>query len=165
MNFRVASVVLAVLAMAESALQKIIVMTLIYGKSVWLALDQLFQGISKEFAVHADVSFSLLLIGIYLVVYLIWGLVVGLFSGSLPFADRRPQKRDTGLVYSKPGKYGIPCSGGRRKKYRLGIYLLVLAFIVAVFLPGGNNKQQVLFILFLERGCRIAAVFCIAPAS
>ena len=161
-HFRIASVVLAVLAMAESALQKIIVMTLIYGKSIWLALDKMFESISKEFALRVDVSFSLLLISIYLTVYLVWGFVVGLFSGRLPLKIDGC-KEEILDWYNNSNKTGVAASGRRNKSSRVWVYIVILAFIVAVFLLWGNNKQQVLFILFRSIAAVLLLFFVLRP--
>ena len=162
-GFRIASVLLAVLAMAESALQKIIVMTLIYGKSIWIALDKMFESISKEFSVHIDVSFSLFLIAVYLVIYLVWGFIVGLFSGSLPV--KIDARKEEILNWYKKTRITIVSAGivNRRKKHRLATYLLILGCIVLVFLLSGNNKQQVLFILFRSIAAVLLLLFVLRP--
>jgi hypothetical protein len=161
-SFRIASVVLALLAMAESALQKIIVMTLIYGKSIWLALDKLFESISKEFAIHADVSFSLLLIAVYLAVYLVWGLVVGVFSGKLPLQIEA--RKEEILQWYRQDREMIPVVAlHKNRKFRFVIYICILVFILTVFLLGGNNKQQVLFILFRSLAAVLLLFFVLRP--
>lgn len=161
-HFRIASVVLAVLAMAESALQKIIVMTLIYGKSIWLALDKMFESISKEFALRVDVSFSFVLIAIYLTVYLVWGFVVGIFSGGLPLKIDR-SKEEILHWYDNSNKATVTAGERRSKRGRVWGYVLILAFIVTVFLLGGNNKQQVLFILFRSVAAVLLLFFVLRP--
>lgn len=162
-NFRLASVLLAILAMAESALQKIIVMTLIYGKSFWVALDKLFESICKEFSLKVDVSFSLLLIGTYLLVYIVWGAVVGLFSAALP--GRIDQRKAEILQWYDEHQAVLPVDAatgkGKRKRLWL-VYLLVLAFMVTVFLLSGNSKQ-VLFILVRSLAAVLLLFFVLRP--
>lgn len=162
-SFRFASVLLALLAMAESALQKIIVMTLIYGKSIWLAVDKLFESITKEFSLQVHVSFSLLLIGIYLLVYLVWGLFVGLFAAALPHAIN--QRSAEILDWYRNYKTDVPPAGTpvRRRKQRLWTYAAVLVFILAVFLLAGNNKQQVLFIVLRSLAAVLLLFFVLRP--
>ena len=59
---RFSAVLFGVLAMLESASQKIIVMTLIYGKNIWVALDSFFEMIVKDFGIGKHVSFSIWII-------------------------------------------------------------------------------------------------------
>ena len=58
LNFTIASVLFGVIAMLESAVQKLIFMTLIYGRSLWEALDKFFEAIVKDFSLSASFSFS-----------------------------------------------------------------------------------------------------------
>ena len=162
-NFRLASVVLAILAMAESALQKIIIMTLIYGKSLWLALDKLFESICKEFSLRVDVSFSLVLIGSYVFLYIIWGVCIGWFAASLP--GRIDQRKAEILEWYSRQQAGLPgdrvTRKGRKKRVWV-IYLLVLTFILTVFLLSGNSKQ-VLFIVGRSLAAVLLLFFVLRP--
>ncbi|MBX3252953.1 MAG: hypothetical protein KF862_02340 [Chitinophagaceae bacterium] len=77
---RFSAVLFALLAMLESALQKIIVMTLIYGKNIWVALDSFFAMIVKDFGIGENISFSIWIISAYLLLYAVWGIIVGFWS-------------------------------------------------------------------------------------
>ncbi len=74
----------ASLALLESALQKFLLATLIYGKSIWEALDLFVIGLLKDFNLSQNFSFSYLLIVIYASIYFLWGLFLGYKSYFLP---------------------------------------------------------------------------------
>lgn len=77
--YKPAAVVFALLALMESALQRILVVTLIYGKELWKAIDDFINGFTKQ-----SVSYSYWFIGFYLVFHLLAGIIAGWFAAGLP---------------------------------------------------------------------------------
>ncbi|MFN4082311.1 MAG: hypothetical protein ACK4K9_01635 [Bacteroidia bacterium] len=74
----------AVVALVESAMQKIIITTLIFGKSIWQALDVFFTGILKDFGIKSQVSFSYWIIGFYVGIYVVWGFILAVLMLKIP---------------------------------------------------------------------------------
>jgi len=74
----------ASIALLESALQKFLLATLIYGKSIWEALDLFVIGLLKDFHLSQNFSFSYWLIIFYASIYFFWGLFLGYKSYFLP---------------------------------------------------------------------------------
>jgi hypothetical protein len=106
LSFPIACVLLGVLAMVESALQKVIIATLVFGKSLWQAIDALFVGIVKEFSRPANLSFSMWLIVLYTAIYAVWGLVLGIWMMRLAESERcksgnRPAAKSRWRRYSQ----------------------------------------------------------------
>jgi hypothetical protein len=138
-NFTIASVLFGVIAMLESALQKLIFMTLIYGRSLWEALDAFFGNIVKSFSLPADIPFSYWLIAGYTWLYAVWGLVLGIWISRLPGRIKARAKaigrhfRELQLAEES----AIQSTTGRRKG-RLLPMLLMLGFIAGVFLLSGR---------------------------
>ena len=83
-NLRLAAILFGFIGLMESAVQKFLVMTLLFGKSIWEALDLFVQSILKDLSFMTNFSFSFWLIAGYIGVYGIWGILVGLWAGSLP---------------------------------------------------------------------------------
>lgn len=83
-NLRLAAILFGFIGLMESAVQKFLVMTLLFGKSIWEALDLFVQSILKDLSFMTNFSFSFWLIAGYIGVYSIWGILVGLWAGSLP---------------------------------------------------------------------------------
>ncbi len=67
---------LSIIAMMESAIQKLLILTLFFGKSFWKATDEMIAFIAKQFGV-TSVNGSQWLIGFYLLIYLIGGFMIG----------------------------------------------------------------------------------------
>ena len=88
-NIRLNALVLGVFALVESAFQKIITLTLIFGMSFWEAIDIFVDYVLKKMGFLASNSelwnSSLWLVGLYLTIYFFSGIFIGLLAGHLPF--------------------------------------------------------------------------------
>lgn len=146
-SFSIASVLFGIIAMLESAFQKLVVMTLIYGKSLWEGLDTLYKGAADNLFVPQR-GFSFWLIAAYVGIYFVWGIVLGIYIIYLP---KKIEKRSTliaGQLHEfAPGRLDtLPVK--KKSKYRkLLNYLLVLALLVVVFVFDKSlNKAAYLII-------------------
>ena len=148
LNFTIASVLFGVIAMLESAVQKLIFMTLIYGRSLWEALDKFFDAIVKDFSLSASFSFSYWIISAYVGIYLLWGLLLGTWIARLP---RKIDAHALGISdqfreFQNTGGDQPPAKGKRHKNKVIPI-LLMLFFIAGVFLLQGRMGKAEYVIL------------------
>lgn len=85
--FRISALLLGVITLFLSGTQKIIILTLLFGNSLWKSIDIFIKQVSKEFlklGLPADIHYGYLLVGIYVLVHVIAGLIVGFYAGLLP---------------------------------------------------------------------------------
>jgi hypothetical protein len=166
-NYKVAAILLAVLAMAESFLQKIIVMTLIYGKSIWIALDKSIEGISKDFSIHTKVSFSYWIIGIYVLIHVVWGILIGIFSGKLPHLISKHTPAILDAYQNKATEYDTDqqsASKRKNKNIRWVSFLLILLFIIAVFLlSGAYADYKIVYVIIRSVAAVLLLFFVLRP--
>jgi hypothetical protein len=66
---------LSSIAMLESALQKLLVLTIFFGKSFWKAMDELMAFVAKQFG-SSSVNGSQWIITAYLIIHLIGGIII-----------------------------------------------------------------------------------------
>lgn len=66
---------LSSLAMIESVFQKLLILTLIYGKGLWKAMDELVAYVIKQFGMTSG-NGSRWIVGTYLCVYIIGGIII-----------------------------------------------------------------------------------------
>jgi hypothetical protein len=124
--FRIACVLLAILAMTESAFQRILVITIIWGKDFWTAVNDFLNKLSGSGEI-TDYSFFII-IG-YVLLHIIAGLLVGLWAGFLPAKIQ--------LMGGFQKKYSIETSGTilnipkrrRKKTWRILLFFTWLALI------------------------------------
>jgi nucleoside-triphosphatase THEP1/ABC-type thiamin/hydroxymethylpyrimidine transport system permease subunit len=79
--YRLSCIVLAVLGLLESGLQRILTLTIIYGTELWTAINDFFNGLTKQ---KTTTNYSFLFGAAYVFLHLIVGLAVGWLAGVLP---------------------------------------------------------------------------------
>lgn len=71
---RVSLAFFAVIALMESALQKVLVLTIYFGMSIWDSINLFTDFVVKQFGFHGNIEMSKWLIGTYLFLYLLGAL-------------------------------------------------------------------------------------------
>lgn len=79
--FRTACVVLAVLSMLESGLQRILMLTIVYGNDLWKAINGFVNNLTGQTDM---INYSLFIIGWYVLLHILMGFIVGIWIGVLP---------------------------------------------------------------------------------
>lgn len=115
------------LALLESALQKFLLTTLIYGKSFWEALDIFLNGIIKEFGLEAASNPGYHLVGLYCGIYFCWGIYLGVKGFYYP-------QHLQNLANSLPSIATLPVITPQKKKLGFGTYLKWLSVPFTVLL-------------------------------
>lgn len=72
-------VLLSIIAMLESAIQKILVLTLFFGESIWKAMDSMIAMLANQFGSMVS-NGSYWIVGIYGMLYLVGGLLIAVLA-------------------------------------------------------------------------------------
>jgi hypothetical protein len=133
---------LSTIAMMESAIQKLLILTLFYGKSLWTAVDEMIDFIAKQFGT-SSVDGSQLLIGIYLLIYFIGGFIIGWIAYRVikGFSGKNPVSINNTVITfnTEMFKDVAPRKSFMNKLWMIILVLLVLSIILFAFAP--DNKQ------------------------
>lgn len=78
-SFKVAAVTLGILAFLESALQRVFLIIVLFGKPLWDSLDVFVNQLGLSFGLVLE-NGSFLLFGLYMLIYLIGGIMFGRFG-------------------------------------------------------------------------------------
>ncbi len=85
---KISAIVLGLLSLLFSAFQKIIILTLVFGMTLWESIDIFFEFIiGKLVPANLDIdqlSFSYIIIGAYLALHIVGGFVSGWYASILP---------------------------------------------------------------------------------
>lgn len=129
-----AAILFGGIALFESAVQKFLVATLLFGKSIWEALDTFVSSILQDLSIVADFSFSFWLIAIYTAGYTLWGMVLGWWSAGL-FNQLQKNKELVLAQVKNAMDLSIPLTEvlKPKRKNKLWMSLVVLCLIVLVF--------------------------------
>jgi hypothetical protein len=125
MNF-LSILLVAVLSMLESALQKLIMVTLFFGGSLWAALDELVKFVAKPLGLETS-SGSMFIIGCYLFIYLAGGILTSIVAYKLV---KQRFRMDEAVLYEKIAEEVNRTESRKRSKWIVlitGLILLVLS--------------------------------------
>ena len=158
-----ACVLLGIISMAESAVQKLLVLTFIFGNSLWNATDSLVESIAKTLHVAVPQHGVLLLIAAYTSAFALWGFVVGWCAAGLPRQLSRKEKyiteaaRNRILTGTLPQK--LPTARRRVVLKWTPLFLLCVAILVLSF----YHETGVLFLLLRSLAAIILLLFIVKP--
>jgi len=135
--------VLSTIAMLESAIQKLIILTLFFGKSFWKAMDEMIAYIAKQFGISAS-NGSQWIVATYLVIYLVGGMIIawiayktikGLFADKGTLFVYSTKAINEEIFKSQPTK--------RKTLYRKlwTMILLLVILSVVLFIFASDSKQ------------------------
>jgi len=162
-SYKVASIVFAIVAMAESALQKILIVTVIFGENIWKAIDTAARQLLPVGTTH----FSWWLIAFYLMLYISWGFVVGKLTARLPelihrnaFSVMEQYQREKYRFEMLPVK-----EKSKAAKYLKWAWLsALLLFIVLVFYTThGPDQPGIVYILLRTVAAVLLLFFVLQP--
>lgn len=128
--FRLFCVLLALLAMVESAFQRVLTITILYGNDFWTAVNSFMKKLTGSEQL-TDYSFFIILW--YVLIHIIAGVLVGVWAGFLP---QRIQ-----LMSPLQKKYNVETTTSainipktkRKKTFRL-IFFMIWIFLLAVYI-------------------------------
>lgn len=162
---RLGAILFGLIAMFESAVQKFLVTTIIFGKSIWEALDLFFLSIAKDLSLPDGFSFSLLLIGVYTAIYCLWGAILGWWAMSLTHTLNYKAKQ---FYEQFPADIFIAEHTKGKSRYSRKNKLVYLSFsfifICSVFIFGGLSGK-VLYVLIRTIAALLLLYFILIPLS
>jgi hypothetical protein len=84
--YKTSALILGITVLLFSGLQKIIVLTILFGNTLWDSLNIFIKTFSSEFLNinHPEINYGYLLIAGYVSLHLVVGLFIGLYAGRLP---------------------------------------------------------------------------------
>ncbi len=160
--FRLSAMLLAVLTLLTSSMQKIIILTVVFGKTLWESIDLFVNFVAKKFLSSEnsiDFSFSYLIVGIYLGIHLLFGVFIGYIAGKLPYWIEDVIKTN-GLEiksFKESGNNFVRKKKGKRKRWwqrPSGLLFFTFAAVMVIlsyFYPEfGKNKAYEIIIMTLR---------------
>jgi hypothetical protein len=173
-SFRLAALTLGVVGLSESAWQKLVTLTLIYGNSLWQSIDLFFNYIFQVFGLtgqNINLHVSITLISLYLGLYLLAGFLIGYLAGIMPAELIRTMKQQDISITQKLSALNrsvwsvTPSRQSFWKKPAFSIGLILVAIIVVLTLLNPELKGIYQAIYVLLRTCVIIAAwyFVVAP--
>ncbi len=82
-TYRISAFILSIFALMQSAIQKVIILIILFGVDFWKAIDQFLNSVTKEMG-FSETSYSLYIVITYLSMYLLMGIITGMYAVRLP---------------------------------------------------------------------------------
>ncbi len=126
--YQLSCILLAVLALLESGLQRILVLTIVYGNDLWKVINDFINGLTKQ---RATTNYILLIGGGYVLLHFITGVVVGWWASVLPrrIATWSNSKQYVLLVTEEKNTV-LPAVSKKRKRLKKGLFIIWLLLII-----------------------------------
>ena len=112
--YQLSCLVLAILALLESALQRIIVLTIVYGNDLWKVINDFINGLTKQ---KVATNYSLLIGSGYVLLHLISGCVVGWWASMLPRRiEQWSNNKQYKVIINNTADIALPILTKKRKR-------------------------------------------------
>ncbi|HEV7780559.1 MAG TPA: nucleoside-triphosphatase [Chitinophagaceae bacterium] len=165
--FRFSCILLAVLALLESGLQRILVLTIVYGNDLWKVINDFINGLTKQ---KNTTNYSLLIGTAYVFLHLVTGLLVGWWASALPQKIERWRKdKRFEITGTDTSTIELPKPSKKRKRFKAGmfiVWLLLIALYVQSYFKIGTPllPSHISLKIFLRSLIIILAwIFIIGP--
>ncbi|MGI8598141.1 MAG: hypothetical protein ACR2KB_02695 [Chitinophagaceae bacterium] len=134
-----------IIAMVQSAVQKLLILTFFFGTSFWKAANELGNYIAKQFSL-SSLEGSYWLVGIYFFIYLSGGVVISFTafnmikkfsfdSGASVYSDQQPIQQESLPIRKK---------GTNKRLYFIFSFFVLLSIVLYIFTPKEEASLQVL---------------------
>lgn len=159
--FRISAATLGILTSLLSSLQKIVILTLVFGNTLWESIDQFAAFVIKLFFkedVGINFRFSYLLAGTYVAIHVLFGLMIGILAGKIPGWINNIVKDD--FSFTAEPEYKLPkikTTKGKRKHwwnrpsgivlFSFAVIMVVLSYLFPFF---DSNKPLEIIIMFVR---------------
>tara|TARA_B100000809_G_C15055450_1_gene500491 strand:+ start:248 stop:1255 length:1008 start_codon:yes stop_codon:yes gene_type:complete len=130
--------VLGMVTFLESAVQKIFILTIVYGNGLWEAIDIYGAWVQKKMEFVSETSTTSVLIITYLLVYGICGLLAGVFIKSMITIISNKKEVD---FYIEPDTLDVDKTKSKTsfKAKVIWVWLITVAIIVLAFIVFGGD--------------------------
>jgi hypothetical protein len=173
--YKLSALMLGLLVLFFSGVQKIIVLTILFGNTLWESLDIFIKQVSKEmFNInHPEINYGYMLIAVYVLLHLSAGLFIGLYAGKLPQKINYYKNLIPASIENKTGEE-IPRKEKRKKKSWFlrptGIFVIVLSagvIILSYLSPELEENVAMSVVIMLIRSLAITFVWytLLAPTA
>ena len=177
-HLQLSTFILSVTTLLFFGFQKVIIYTIVFGKTLWQSIDVYANFIVDQFNISGQsaqsIHFSYILISIYVLIHLIAGIFIGILAGRIPnWIATSINKDDYFLVNirTEPEANSILEENKKKKHLRnrkhtlLFLVVAIGAIILSYLIPGFGSNHTSDVVLMIFRGIIITLIwyFYLAP--
>jgi len=161
-----ASIVLGIVTLLQSGVQKIIILTLVYGNNLWESIDVFVNFIFSQLpflTVHTNpFQFSFWLISTYIGLHLLAGITVGIIAAKIPVWINREIGDDKSVYKLEEGTYNPDLESDRKKRKWVqkpsAVAITILASVIVILsylFPEISDTQGMRAVVMILRSTAI----------
>jgi hypothetical protein len=156
-HFRTSALLLGITTLLFSSFQKLIILTILFGNTLWNSVNIFLNDIVKQFSsagFSTDINFSLIIASTYISLHLAAGILIGIISGKLPFwIQSNLNEANLYLIINKQVDELNSFNYERQfRKNKSGLFLLsfliISIFIASYLIPGKNITEEIIMMIF-----------------
>ena len=129
--YKISCVLFAAIALFESAIQRIITMTLIYSNEFWKEMDAFINGITGQTEVA---RYSYYIAGGYVLLHIVAGIAIGIFAAGIPSKLNKWKQEKQFVISSNEIPQAEIESKYKRKKIWKNSLLIIWLILLLLFL-------------------------------
>ena len=126
--YKISCLILGLIALLESGLQRIIVLTIVYGNNFWKAINDFINELTRQ---KNFTNYSLIIAGGYVALHIIVGLMIGWWAGIIPkkvLIWKELQQQNTNEV--KRTENSLQPKRKKRKWIKKGVLIIWICLII-----------------------------------
>jgi MFS family permease len=145
-SYFIACLSLGIFALLQSAFQKLIILTIIFGVDFWKAMDEFLNGITKLFGIE-NVSYSFYAAVIFILLHFVAGIFTGIFAGRLPLTLKNSEKEFADLKFELPDAFEETQPRRRKKKkFTSPLFWFLFLFLAFGLYQAYSENSMIAFI-------------------
>jgi hypothetical protein len=130
-NFTAALILVAILSLAESALQRLLVVWLVYGDGFWTGVNQFIQKLTGD---KQLTNYSLMIAAGYILIHIVAGFFVGRWISRLIKNSDTWQEKNSSFIYRATPAPGIQQIPATKKKKRKLVFVIISICLLVLYL-------------------------------
>lgn len=167
--YRSSALFLGILTLFFSGIQKIVVLTVLFGNTLWKSINIFIKQVSNEFlsiGLNSDIHYGYLLIGLYASIHFVTGVFIGFYAGNLPKKISYYSKQIPFTNFEESVN-DIPHKDKKKKKKSwllrpTGIIILTISIAVLIFsylYPSTKDITALEIIIMLVRSIVLTVIW------
>ena len=145
--YRIAVFLFCIIAILESAFQRLLTLTVLYGNTFWEAINETGTWIVSKMGFISSVSSSKILVGIYTSIYFIGSLFIAyIVLYLLGFIKKEENINKINLVVGKTGSISTPQKKKRRKNAMAFLFVVLAGLVIYGSVSSDMQKGVYIFL-------------------
>ena len=165
--YKIPAIILGTLALLFSGFQKIILLTILFGDTLWKSIDVFVRQVSNEFlnfGHSTSLNYGYLFAGLYVLIHLAAGILIGFYASKLPdkilhFSKQLPENilQDDEIIFSQQKR--------KRKRWFLkptGLMIFILSILLIIysyFSPSFTHIKSIEILIMILRSLVLTLVW------